>query len=115
MSRRRWLFTQDGQPLPEPIEITEDWQDPGRPGGLRRSEEEVYGHIQATDGTDLSTKRRHREYMKKHGLTLSEDYRESWKKAAEDRARAFTEGPKSATRRESIERAMYQVMNKRRK
>jgi hypothetical protein len=115
MSRRRWVYTDGGRPLPEPVEVTEDWHNPGNELG-HKSEAEVYGNLQATDGTDLSSRRKHREYMKRNGLTISEDYRQTWAKAAQERADVFngTSTKDKKARREAVERAVYEVTNNRR-
>lgn len=63
------------------------------------------------DGADIGSRRKHREYMKRHGLVMSEDYREHNKKAAADRA-ARIQGTHAGDRkevREELNRAWYQV------
>ena len=112
MGHRRWVYTQGGQPLAAPVEVSEDWANTGHEGG-HKSEEEIFGKLVATDGTDISTRKRHREYMKANGLTLADDYRASWTKAQAERDRAAKEGPSSKARRESIERAVHQLTNRR--
>lgn len=107
MSRKRYVYTSGGQPLPEPIEVDLDWRDPGREA-LHRSEEEVFGHVTATDGTDLSTRRRYNEYMKSRGLAHVDDYKETWEKAEQRRTRAFTEGDSKGVR-EALNKAMYKL------
>lgn len=114
MSRRRWLYTAGGRPLAEPVEITEDWKDESMQGG-HASEEEVYGHTTATDGTDLSTRRRHREYMKRNGLTTADDFKETWRKADIDRATFYTTGGDSKERRETIARTYHQLESRKRR
>lgn len=48
-----------------------------------------YQDLKATDGTDISTRAKHRAYMKAKGLTTADDYTETWKKAAEKRAESL--------------------------
>lgn len=48
--------------------------------------ERHYDGLRATDGSDISTRAKHRAYMKAKGLTTADDYRETWKKAATERA-----------------------------
>lgn len=110
MSRRRFLYTMGGQPLPEPIEVDLDWRDPGRETP-HRSEEEVFGHVTATDGTDLSTRRRYNEYMKAKGLAHADDYKEHWAKKEQERAELFTGSSRKQSKaiRESVERAFYKL------
>lgn len=116
MSRKRWLYTLNGQPLPEPIEVSEGYEPEVRTGG-HKSEEEVYGKLVATDGTDISTRRRHREYMQRNGLTVSEDYKEAWQKARAERIQHLTPeaGYDSAMRREQLGRVAYELEKKGRK
>lgn len=44
-----------------------------------------YDGLQATDGTDISTRTKHREYMKRNGLTMSSDFTNEWAAAARKR------------------------------
>mgnify|MGYP000120432398 FL=1 len=44
--------------------------------------------LKATDGADISTRTKHREYMKRNGFALIDDYRETFKKAEEKRIEA---------------------------
>ncbi len=73
MSRRRYVYTCGGEPLPEPIEVSDDWA-----GTERRAqtptEELVYGGVAATDGTPINTRKRHREYLASRGMAMASDY-----------------------------------------
>jgi hypothetical protein len=115
MTRRRWLYTSGGRPLEEPIEVTEEWKDPAI-GPALRSEAEVYGTLTpSTDGVDISTKRRHHEYMRRNNLTVAEDFKGTWEKAAKERE-AFLKGESQAVRRdarEDVGRALYEARRKR--
>lgn len=44
-----------------------------------------YEGLRAPDGTDIGSRTKHREYMKRTGLTTSDDYKESWSKAQKER------------------------------
>jgi hypothetical protein len=44
-----------------------------------------YDGMRATDGTDISTRTKHRDYMKRNGLTMTDDFKQTWKAAAEER------------------------------
>lgn len=44
-----------------------------------------YDGLVASDGSDISTRSKHREYMKAKGLTVSDDFKGVWKKAAAER------------------------------
>jgi hypothetical protein len=65
-----------------------------------------YDGLQATDGTDISTRTKHREYMKANNLTLMDDFKGTWQKSREQRDAYFKEGKGGATRREDVARAI---------
>jgi hypothetical protein len=65
-----------------------------------------YDGLRATDGTDISTRAKHRDYMRRNDLTTADDFSETWKKAAEQRAKVFTGEHDKKDRRTAIERAM---------
>jgi putative FmdB family regulatory protein len=46
----------------------------------------IYDGLKATDGTDISTRAKHREYMRRNNLTTIDDFTETWKHAARERA-----------------------------
>lgn len=55
--------------------------------------------FKAHDGTVIDSKKKHREYMKRHGLTTMDDFKGTWDRAAQKRA-AFYEGRDPDIRRE---------------
>ena len=78
---------------------------------------EHYEGLRATDGADISSKAKHREYMRINGLTTADDYKETWAKAAEQRAAYFTDGGGAAEhkeRREQLGRAFYEAERRKR-
>lgn len=85
-----------------------DWTE--KPPTLMVYGESHYDGARATDGTPIDTRRKHREYMKAHGLTTADDYTETWKKAEKDRKNI---GAPNRERREQLGRAMYEVEKKR--
>lgn len=44
-----------------------------------------YDGLRASDGTDISSRTKHREYMKRHGLTTADDFKDTWAKAQRER------------------------------
>lgn len=112
MSRRRYIWDAT---LGHTVEVTPDYTGQRRDNGLK-SEEEVYGHCQATDGTDLSTRRRHQEYMRRNGLTVASDYTQTWEQKAKELSAIRTPGSghDSRERREQVGRTMYQLRQRRR-
>lgn len=75
--RGRTVYTSGGEPLPEPIEVGDDWSgDAGRAQTV--TEELVYGGIKATDGTPINSRKKHREYLNQNGLAMASDYSEAY-------------------------------------
>jgi len=66
--------------------------------------------FKAPDGTVINSKKKHREYMRRTGLTTADDFKGTWDKAAQERARFFNnEGYDRKSRREAVERAVEKV------
>jgi hypothetical protein len=68
-----------------------------------------YENTKALDGSDIGSRAKHRDYMRAHGLAPADDFSPGWyegerKKAADQAKRE---------RREVIERAFYEIANKR--
>jgi hypothetical protein len=70
-----------------------------------------YDGLQATDGTDISSRAKHKAYMKKNGLTIADDFKETWAKAEEKRA-DFYQGKGGSVSREDIGRAIHELESK---
>jgi hypothetical protein len=51
--------------------------------------ERHYDGMRATDGTDIGTRSKHRAYMKANNLTTADDFKSTWKRAAQEREAAF--------------------------
>jgi hypothetical protein len=112
MTRRRWTYTMGGNPLSEPIEVTEDFQAaPERSGALVMVDRFMEGD-RATDGTDIGSRAKRRQYMQAHGLADVSDFTEHWKKAEAERNN-LSRG--KAERVESIRKAFHALEQKWRK
>jgi hypothetical protein len=48
--------------------------------------ERHYDGLRATDGADISTRAKHRAYMRERNLTTVDDFTQTWKREAEARA-----------------------------
>lgn len=77
--------------------------------GLQIMTDGYYDGLRATDGTDIGSRRKHREYMKANNLALADDYKETWSKAQREREKAATGQHDKKNRRESIERTIYDL------
>lgn len=113
MTRRRFIYRKNEAGEIESFEVGQDWTDaPRSTGDLLKFQ---FDNLQATDGTDISSKTKHTRYMKQNGLTLADDFKGEWSKAAADRA-AFLKGQQvDKSRREAIGRAEYELSKRRRK
>lgn len=109
MTRRR--FIQSKEPPYELIEITADYQPELRNDSGVLWGDRHYDGARATDGTDISTRTKHREYMKANNVTVMDDFKDTWAKAQAQREQLFTEG--GTFRRQDVERAIHQLQNKR--
>ena len=114
MTRRTYVYTSGGRPLPEPYEVTDDWRNPGSEstGDLAKF---AYDNLRATDGTDISSRTKHREYMKHNGLALADDFKQTWQQARAERDAYFRGEKLNPSYREAVGRAEYQLSKRRRK
>jgi hypothetical protein len=108
MARRRWIQDRHTGEL---IEVTADHQSEMRTDSGALWGDRSYDGLKAPDGTDISSRTKHREYMKATGLTTADDFKQTWAKAQEQRERAYTQGGSFSKR--DIERAIHQVQNRR--
>jgi hypothetical protein len=110
MTRRRYI--QDPKTL-ELIEVTPDYIAPERMSAAKNNAlagDRHYDGLKATDGTDISTRTRHREYMKSNNLTTMDDFKQTWAQAQQARESYYQRG--GSISKSDIERAMHQVMNR---
>lgn len=109
MTRRRYI--QSKEPPYNLIEVTEGYEPDRRTGDAALWGDRSYDGLRATDGTDISSRSKQREYMKMNNLTTADDFKESWAKAKEARERYYTQGGSFSKR--DIERAISQLQNRR--
>jgi hypothetical protein len=108
MARRRWIQDRHTGDL---IEVTADHQSEMRIDSGALWGDRSYDGLRAPDGTDISSRTKHRDYMKATGLTTADDFKQTWATAQEQRDRAYTQGGSFSKR--DIERAIHQVQNRR--
>lgn len=109
MARRRYV--QSKEPPYELIEISDDYQAPMRTDSGALWGDRSYDGMKAPDGTDISSRSKHREYMKANGLTTADDFSGTWAKAQTERDHYRQHG--GAFSKGDIERAIHQVQNRR--
>jgi hypothetical protein len=107
VTRRRWI--QDRK-TGELIEVTDGYQAELRTDSGALWGDRSYDGLTATDGTDISTRTKHREYMKANGLTTADDFKNTWSQSQAKRERLFTEGGTFSKR--DIERAISQLQSR---
>ena len=107
MTRRRWIQRTDpktGKSYLEEVPL--NYYTPRR--NLSDTDalisERHYDGMRATDGTDISTRAKHRDYMRRNNLTTIDDYTEEWANAPRKR-----ELEQQKERREAIDRVIHQL------
>jgi len=108
MTRRR--FIQSKEPPYEMIEVTDDDRQPLRADAGVLWGDRHYDGVRAPDGTDISTRTKHREYMRATGVTTTDDFKDTWAKAKQERERLYTQG--GTFRRQDIERAIHHLQER---
>ena len=102
MTRRRWIYRGS-----EVIEVTADYVPPNEARNTIVGDSHYDGLRSPIDGADISTRSKHRDYMKRHDLTTVDDFKDTWADAAKQRERAMQgEDP---TRVRDIVRAVEKV------
>jgi hypothetical protein len=111
MAKRRFIWSPEDDCL---VEVSADYEQPARNSDGTLWNDRHYDGLRATDGTDISSRTKHREYMKMNNLTTADDFTQSWAKAAEKRA-DFYQGKKGSgsVTRTDIERAICEIQNRR--
>ena len=107
MTRRRYIQDRNTHEL---IEVTSDYQAPLRNDAGALWGDRHYDGLKATDGTDISTRSKHRDYMRANGVTMADDFKDTWAKAREQREHAFQHG--GSFSRRDVERAIHQLQNR---
>lgn len=94
------------------VRVDEDWNDaPRSTGDLGKFQ---YNNLRATDGTDISSRTKRRDYMRAKGLADASDFTEHWQKKAKERESILSGEADTKERREIIGRALHEARSKRR-
>lgn len=105
MSHRRFAYTLGGMPLPEPVEVSEDYH--GGDGRVPVFTDSFMEGDRATDGTDIGSRTKRRDYMRANGLADASDYTQTHQRAAQRRAEYFQGKHTNAQMGEAIARALH--------
>jgi hypothetical protein len=108
MTRKTWHYDEE---LGRLVEGPADRRIDGPSGDGWRFSDRLYSAnpFKGHDGTVIDSKRKHREYMKRHGLASADDFKGTWDAAAKKRADVFTGKHDREARREAVARAMEKV------
>jgi len=90
VAKRRFIWSPADDCL---VEVSSDYEQPGRDVPIIGDTH--YDGLRATDGTPIDSRSKHREYMKRNGLTTVDDFKGEWAQAAQKRADYYT-GKKGA-------------------
>ena len=107
MTRRRYIQDRHTGEL---IEVTSDYQAPMRNDAGALWGDRHYDGARASDGSDISTRSKHRDYMRANNVTTVDDFKDTWAKAREQRERLYTQG--GTFSRRDVERAISQLQNR---
>ena len=103
MARKTWHWDPDEGRLVE-------GPSPGRTesGDGWRFSDRIYSGkpFKGHDGTVIDSKKKHREYMRRHGLTTMDDFKGHWDRKAKEREAFYTGKHDREARREAVMRAM---------
>lgn len=70
-----------------------------------------YDGMRASDGEDISSRKKHREYMKRHGVTTADDFKNTWAQARQQRDEYYTRG--GTVRRQDIVASIEKLQHRR--
>jgi hypothetical protein len=70
-----------------------------------------YDGLQAQDGTDLSSRTKHREYMKRNNLTMTSDFTNSWKEQQVQREQLRTATFQDKELHTEVAKQVYTAIN----
>lgn len=111
MTRKRYIWDDE---LKDLVEITPDYQ-PSRKDAANHLGslwgDRHYDGLQATDGADISTRKKHRDYMRKMGLTTADDFKDSWARSQKEREHYMQNG--GSVRKQDIRDAIERLQNRR--
>jgi len=71
-----------------------------------------YDGLRTSDGIDISSRVKHKAYMKRTGLTTADDFKETWRKAEEQRINE--KRGIDPSRKYDVARAIDKLLDKRR-
>lgn len=99
--RRKYIYDPETK---EMVEVSPEYQSGSKSDAINNYgallTERHYHNLRATDGADISSRRKHKEYMRRHGLTTADDFKNEWSRAKEKREHYMQHG--GSIRRQDI-------------
>ena len=112
MTRRRYRYDPESG---EMVELTGAYERELKKGALNHLGglwgDRHYDGMKATDGADISTRKKHRDYMRKMGVTTADDFKDSWAKAKREREHYMQHG--GSIRKQDVRDAIERLQNRR--
>jgi len=112
VTRRKWVYDEE---LKEMVEVTPDYRPAAKGknalnhlGGLWGDRH--YDGLSTTDGVDISSRKKHREYMKRTGLTTADDFKGEWEAARKKREDYYQRG--GTIRKQDIVEAIHKLQRR---
>jgi hypothetical protein len=68
-----------------------------------------YDGLRAPDGTPIDSRTKHRQYMKDNNLTIADDYKGEWAKAAKEKAEILKDGGDHKQRKRDLVEAVHKL------
>lgn len=109
--RGRWIWDEREQRLVEASEYRAAERALDAPIMVDRFYENTVSPI---DGTDIGSRRKHRDYMRAHGLAPADDFKGTWAEKERERERAFrdvTHDDRSEAQKLADRKRLYQAMS----
>ncbi len=70
-----------------------------------------YDGLRAHDGSDISSRTKHREYMRRNGLTMTSDFTNTWKETEKQREQLRTASFQDNELRKEVASQVYTAIN----
>jgi len=109
MTRRRWIQQPDGS-LVE-VSPHEHGAPRNHRGDASLWNDRSYTDLRAPDGTDISSRSKHRQYLKESGLTTYDDFAGEFSRKRKERD-AFHSGNTGSIKRDDINQAIEYLKNR---
>lgn len=93
------------------VEITDDDYTPSIRGDAALWGDRGYDGMSTTDGRDISSRTKHRQYLKETGMVTFDDYQETFAKRQAERD-AYHSGQRGSISRRDIDYAIHQLKNR---